>query len=112
MGSGRQWQSWISIDDEVAAIDHLLTSSVTGAVNLTAPTPVSQADFTKTLARVLRRPAFVPVPAFGPKILLGSELADALLFTGQKVLPSVLERDGFRFAHSDLESALRHLLKK
>jgi len=112
MGSGRQWQSWISIDDEVAAIDHLLTSSVTGAVNLTAPTPVSQAEFTKTLARVLRRPAFVPVPAFGPKILLGSELADALLFTGQKVLPSVLERDGFRFAHSDLESALRHLLKK
>jgi len=112
MGSGRQWQSWISIDDEVAAIDHLLTSSVTGAVNLTAPAPVTQADFTKTLARVVRRPAFVPVPSFGPKILLGSELADALLFTGQKVLPHVLERDGFHFAHSDLESALRHLLKK
>jgi len=112
MGSGRQWQSWISIDDEVAAIDHLLTSSVTGAVNLTAPAPVTQADFTKTLARVVRRPAFVPVPSFGPKILLGSELADALLFTGQKVLPHVLERDGFRFAHSDLESALRHLLEK
>ena len=112
MGSGRQWQSWISIDDEVAAIDHLLSSSVSGAVNLTAPVPVSQADFTKTLARVLRRPSIVPVPSFGPKLLLGSELADALLFTGQKVLPAVLERDGFRFAHPDLESALRHLLKK
>ena len=112
MGSGRQWQSWISIDDEVAAIEHLLTSSVTGAVNLTAPQPVTQAEFTKTLARVLKRPSFVPVPTFGPKLLLGSELADALLFTGQKVLPTVLERDGFRFAHADLESALRHLLGK
>ena len=112
MGSGRQWQSWISIDDEIAAIEHLLTSSVTGAVNLTAPSPVTQAEFTKTLARVLKRPSFVPVPSFGPKLLLGSELADALLFTGQKVLPTVLERDGFRFAHADLESALRHLLGK
>ena len=112
MGSGRQWQSWISIDDEIAAIEHLLTSSVTGAVNLTAPKPVTQAEFTKTLARVLKRPSFVPVPSFGPKLLLGSELADALLFTGQKVLPTVLERDGFRFAHADLETALRHLLGK
>lgn len=112
MGSGRQWQSWISIDDEIAAIEHLLTSSVTGAVNLTAPNPVTQAEFTKTLARVLKRPSLLPVPTFGPKLLLGSELADALLFTGQKVLPTVLERDGFAFAHADLESALRHLLGK
>ena len=112
MGSGLQWQSWISIDDEIAAIEHLLTSNVKGAVNLTAPQPVTQAEFTKTLARVLKRPSFLPVPTFGPKLLLGSELADALLFTGQKVLPTVLERDGFRFAHHDLESALRALLAK
>ena len=112
MGSGRQWQSWISIDDEVAAIQHLIGSNVKGAVNLTAPNPVTQAEFTKTLAKVLKRPSLVPVPTFGPKLLLGGELADALLFTGQKVLPTVLERDGFRFAHSDLESALRHLLAK
>ena len=112
MGSGRQWQSWISINDEIAAIEHLLTSNVKGAVNLTAPQPVTQAEFTKTLARVLKRPSFLPVPTFGPKLLLGSELADALLFTGQKVLPTVLERDGFRFAHRDLESALRALLAK
>ena len=112
MGSGRQWQSWISIDDEIAAIEHLLTSNVTGAVNLTAPQPTTQAEFTKTLARVLKRPSFLPVPTFGPKLLLGSELADALLFTGQKVLPTVLERDGFRFMHRDLESALRALLAK
>lgn len=110
MGSGRQWQSWISIDDEIAAIDHLLSSSVRGPVNLTAPKPVTQAEFTKTLAKVLKRPALLPVPSFGPKILLGSELADALLFTGQKVLPRVLEGDGFVFRHGDLESALRSLL--
>lgn len=110
MGSGRQWQSWISIDDEVAAIDHLLSAQVSGAVNLTAPNPVTQADFTKTLARVLRRPSLVPVPSFGPKLLLGGELADALLFTGQKVLPTVLQKSGYSFRHADLESALRSLL--
>lgn len=112
MGSGRQWQSWISIDDEVAAIDHLLTSSVEGPVNLTAPNPVTQAEFTRVLARVVKRPALVPVPTFGPKLLLGSELADALLFTGQKVLPQVLANDGYTFRHSDLETALRSLLKR
>ena len=112
MGSGRQWQSWISIDDEVAAIDHLLTANVTGAVNLTAPQPVTQAEFTKTLARVLKRPSLLPVPSFGPKLLLGGELADALLFTGQKVLPEVLTASGYSFIHSDLESALRSLLNR
>jgi uncharacterized protein (TIGR01777 family) len=112
MGSGKQWQSWISIDDEVAAIDYLLTANVTGAVNLTAPQPVTQAEFTKTLAKVLRRPSFLPVPSFGPKLLLGSELADALLFTGQKVMPKILQSTGFAFKHPDLESALRSLLNK
>ena len=112
MGSGKQWQSWISIDDEVAAIDYLLTANVTGAVNLTAPTPVTQAEFTKTLAKVLHRPSFLPVPSFGPKLLLGSELADALLFTGQKVMPEILQKSGYAFKHSSLESALRSLLNK
>lgn len=112
MGSGHQWQSWISIDDEVAAIDHLLSSSATGPVNLTAPKPVTQAEFTRVLARVLKRPALLPVPSFGPKLLLGSELADALLFTGQKVMPSTLTKDGFQFRHADLETALRALLKR
>jgi hypothetical protein len=112
MGSGRQWQSWISIDDEIAAIDHLLTSSLSGAVNLTAPKPVTQGEFTSILARVLKRPALLPVPSFGPKLLLGGELADALLFTGQKVLPKALTADGFTFRHPDLESALRSLLNR
>ena len=111
-GNGRQWQSWISIDDEVAAITHLLTSSVSGPVNLTAPAPVTNADFTRTLARVLKRPALLPIPSFGPKLLLGGELADALLFTGQRVVPSVLRQDGFSFRHDSLESALRGILGK
>lgn len=111
-GNGKQWQSWISITDEVNAIVHLLSSNISGAVNLTAPQPVTNAEFTKSLAKVVSRPALLPIPSFGPKALLGSELADALLFTGQKVVPSALIADGFTFQHSTLESALRDLLKK
>ncbi len=111
-GSGRQWQSWISIDDEVAAIIHLLTSSVHGPVNLTAPNPVTNGEFTKTLGRVLRRPAVLPVPRFAPALLLGGELADNLLFTGQRVLPEVLLADGYAFRHAELEDCLRALLGK
>lgn len=107
MGNGEQWQSWISIDDEVGAIVHLLGSSVEGPVNLTAPNPVTNAEFTDTLGAVLKRPTFLPIPKFGPKLLLGSELADNLLFTGQKVVPTVLHADGYEFAHPDLASALR-----
>ena len=109
-GSGRQWMSWISIDDEVAAIEHLLTSDVHGAVNLTAPNPCRNADFAKTLASVLGRPSVVPVPEFAPKLLLGAERAEALLFGGQHVLPTVLTRDGYVFRHAELEPALRAVL--
>jgi uncharacterized protein len=109
-GNGRQWQSWISLDDEVRAIVHLLHSEVRGAVNLTAPHPVTNKEFTKTLATVMHRPAVVPVPRFGPALLLGGELADALLYTGQKVMPTVLEADGFTFWHPTLEVALRALI--
>ncbi len=111
-GNGKQWQSWISMDDEVASIIHLLTANVSGAVNLTAPQPVTNAEFTKVLARVVKRPAIVPVPTFAPKILLGGELADALLFTGQRVMPQALTASGYVFKHSTLESALRSLLSK
>jgi uncharacterized protein (TIGR01777 family) len=113
MGSGDQWQSWISIDDEVAAITHLLTTDTSGAVNLTAPKPVTNAEFTDTLGEVLHRPTFLPIPKFGPKLLLGGELAENLLFTGQKVLPRVLEADdGFTFRHPDLATALHALVGK
>lgn len=110
LGSGRQWQSWISLDDEVAAIVHLLTADVHGPVNLTAPNPVTQREFSQTLARVLKRPAFLPVPSFGPRLLLGRELAENLLFTGQRVEPTVLPASGYQFQHPELEGALRALL--
>lgn len=112
LGDGGQWQSWISIDDEVGAIAHLLTSDVSGPVNLTAPEPVTNATFTDTLGDVLGRPTFMPIPSFGPKLVLGAELAENLLFTGQKVVPAVLEADGYEFTHRDLESALRHVLDR
>jgi uncharacterized protein (TIGR01777 family) len=111
-GNGKQWQSWISINDEVSAIIHLLTSTLSGPVNLTAPTPVTNATFTKTLASVVNRPALLPIPSFGPKALLGSELADALLYTGQFVTPDALLADGFSFEHPTLDVALRALLMK
>ena len=113
MGSGTQWQSWISIDDEVAAITHLLTANTSGAVNLTAPKPVTNAEFTDTLGDVLHRPTFLPIPKFGPKLLLGGELADNLLFSGQRVVPAILEADQeFTFQHADLSTALHALLAK
>ncbi len=107
MGSGTQWQSWISIDDEVGAIAHLLTSNVSGPVNLTAPAPVTNAEFAEALGGVLHRPTFLPIPKFGPKLLLGGELADNLLFEGQKVMPRVLLADGFRWRHPDLRDGVR-----
>jgi uncharacterized protein (TIGR01777 family) len=110
MGSGQQWQSWISIDDEVGAITHLLTSSASGPVNLTAPAPVTNAEFAAALGEALHRPTFLPIPKFGPKLLLGGELADNLLFEGQKVLPRVLEADGYDFRHPDLAGALATIL--
>jgi uncharacterized protein len=106
-GSGRHWQSWISIDDHVAAVEHLLTADVDGPVNLTAPEPVTNATFAKTLGSVLHRPAVVPIPAFGPRLVLGRELADALLFSGQRVVPKRLSASGFQFAHPQLDAALR-----
>ena len=110
MGSGGQWQSWISIDDEVGAIVHLLSSSVSGPVNLTAPHPVTNAEFTDTLGTALHRPTVLPIPKFGPKLLLGSELADNLLFTGQRVMPAVLLADGYEFRHPDLADAIQSAL--
>ncbi len=113
MGSGDQWLSWISIDDEVEAIVHLLTADTEGPVNLTAPEPVTNADFTKTLGETLRRPTFLPIPKFGPRMILGREAAENLLFTGQRVLPEVLDADGgFTFHHRDLATALAALLDR
>lgn len=79
---------------------------------MTAPNPVTSAQFTKALARVLKRPAILPIPKFGPKLLLGAELAEALLFTGQRVMPVELQKSGFTFQHSTIDVALRALLNK
>lgn len=111
-GSGHQWQSWISIDDEVGAIDHLLTSEICGAVNLTAPNPVTNSEFAATLGKVLHRPALLPVPTFGPKLLYGGELVDSLLLGGQRVLPTALQRSGYEFQHATLDMALRSVLHR
>ena len=111
-GNGRQYQSWISIDDEVGAIMHLLGAEVSGAVNLTAPNPVTNTEFSRLLGKQLHRPAILPIPSFGPKLLLGGELAEALLFTGQRVLPRVLEASGYTFRQATLEQALAALLPR
>jgi uncharacterized protein (TIGR01777 family) len=107
LGPGDQWWSWITITDEVAAIRFLLDHDVAGAVNLAAPEPVTNAAFTKILGRAVRRPTFLAVPRFGPRLLLGREMADELLFASQRVEPAVLEREGFPFTHRDLAGALR-----
>jgi len=107
LGTGRQWTSWISLHDEVAAIRHLLTADVSGPVNLVGPAPVTNREFTRTLNHVVHRPTFpVPVPAVVLRTLLGP-FADEGVLIGQRLAPAVLERSGFRFAHADLESALR-----
>ena len=110
-GSGRQWMSWISRDDHVAAIVHVLTNDVAGPVNMVGPRPVRNSTFADTLGDVLRRPTVLPVPAFGPKLLLGPERADAMLFDSIRVRPRVLEQSGFTFTHPDLEAALRAQLR-
>ena len=111
-GSGRQWMSWISLTDEVGAIVHLLSSDLSGPVNLTAPTPVTNADFADTLGSVLHRPTVLPVPGFGPKLLLGGERAQALLFDSLKVHPAALVADGYEFEYPDLEDALHAALER
>ena len=110
LAGGRQWMSWISIDDEVRAIAHVLTDdTVAGPVNLTAPEPVTNKTFTAALARTLSRPAVLPVPRFALAAVLGSELARGLT-ASQRVLPRRLEERGFEFRHRDVESALQSVL--
>jgi uncharacterized protein (TIGR01777 family) len=111
-GSGRQYWSWITLGDEVRALMWLLSHEVSGPVNLTSPNPVTNAEFTKALGHVLGRPALLPVPAFGPKVVVGTELATELLFTSANVLPAALLESGFEFEHPALEPALRSVLER
>jgi|HubBroStandDraft_6_1064221.scaffolds.fasta_scaffold81430_2 uncharacterized protein (TIGR01777 family) len=110
VGSGRQYLSWIAIDDAVGAIHHAITSeSLNGPVNVVSPNPVTNRDFTKTLGRVLRRPTVLPMPAFAARLAFG-EMADELLLASTRVVPHRLEETAYKFRHPDLEPALRHLL--
>ena len=112
IGSGKQWMSWIALDDVVNGLKFLLEDkSISGPVNFVAPNPVTNAEFTKTLGRVVGRPTFFTVPAFGARLAFG-EMADALLLTSQKVDPAILQDCGYLFAWPTLDAALRHLLNQ
>jgi hypothetical protein len=107
MGSGRQWMSWISRTDWVRAVRFAIESpGLSGAVNLTGPEPVTNATFTSTLARILRRPAVMPVPAFALKAVFG-EMAEGTILASQRVMPRALEAAGFQWKHPTLTGALR-----
>ncbi|MFT4216177.1 MAG: TIGR01777 family oxidoreductase [Micropruina sp.] len=106
LGSGRQFVSWIHIDDYTRAVAHLLTSTVTGPVNLCGPNPVTNAAFTAAFARSLHRPALIPMPLPALRLLFGSEMVDEALLSGTRVQPRRLLDDGFRFDHPRLDEAL------
>ena len=110
LGSGNQYMSWISLEDEIRAISFIIhNSNIVGPVNLTAPNPVNNKEFTKVLGKVLKRPTIVPLPGFAAKLIFG-EMADAILLTGNRVLPNKLIEAGFKFNHETLEIALKNVL--
>lgn len=111
LGDGRQWLSWIGIDDLVDVYHRALwDTTLSGPVNAVAPQPVRNAEYTRTLAHVLRRPAVLPVPALGPRLLLGAQGARELACASQRVIAQQLSQAGHRFRQPDLDDALRHLL--
>ncbi|HEX6044330.1 MAG TPA: TIGR01777 family oxidoreductase [Pyrinomonadaceae bacterium] len=112
VGSGKQWMSWIALEDVVRAIRFLLRDGVVnGPVNFVSPFPVTNAEFTKTLGQVLSRPTMFPIPAFGVRVAFG-EMGDALLLSSQKVEPAVLQARGYAFLWPRLEPTLRKLLHR
>ena len=112
MGSGRQWWSWVDIDDLVGAVQHVIkTETLRGPVNVVGPSPVTNAEFTKTLASVLSRPAILPMPAFAARLVFG-QMGDELLLASQRVEPAKLLASGYVFQKPDLRLALSAILKK
>jgi hypothetical protein len=112
IGSGKQWMSWISLDAVIEILRFALENgNVRGPINVISPQPVQNAEFTKTLASILHRPALFPAPPFALRLALG-EMADALLLSSQRVLPKKLESLGYRFLHADLKSALAAVLNE
>jgi uncharacterized protein len=112
IGSGRQWISWVTLEDVVGIIRFALeTNLLSGPANAVSPNPVQNVEFTRALGRVLHRPTIFPAPPFALRLALG-EMADSLLLASQKVHPTKLQRLGFRFLHPDLEPALAAVLKR
>ena len=110
-GSGRQWMSWISLPDAIAAIRFAIQKAdLRGAVNVVSPRPVTNSAFTRTLAHAMHRPALLPVPALVLRAAVG-EMADAALLSSARVLPAKLEAAGFNFQHAELETAFKVLLR-
>jgi uncharacterized protein (TIGR01777 family) len=110
LGDGRQWMSWIALDDVVRAIHHvMMQENLHGAVNIVAPHPATNQEFTKTLGRVLRRPTIFPMPAAAARLAFG-EMADALLLSSARVHPARLLESGYSFRYPTLEPGLRHVL--
>jgi uncharacterized protein (TIGR01777 family) len=103
LGSGHQWWSWISLPDEIRALEFLLTSDLSGPVNLTSPQPGRQSEVVKAIARAAHRPSAVPAPAFALRAILGS-MANDMVLASQRVLPNKLDQAGFDFAHDDLDA--------
>ena len=121
LGSGRQWMSWVTLEDVVGILRFAMegapgkgapnVASVRGAINVVAPQPVRNAEFTKVLAKALHRPALFPAPAFALRLALG-EMADALLLSSQRVAPRRLQQLGYSFLHAELSKALNAVLEK
>ena len=112
IGSGKQWMSWIALDDVIGGIKFALANeSVRGPVNFVSPNPVTNAEFTKTLGKVLSRPTIFPIPGFAIKLMFG-EMGEALLLGGQRVAPVRLVGGGFEFRYPQLQAALGHILEK
>ena len=112
IGSGRQWMSWIALDDALGCIDHVIgKNSLCGPVNAVTPNPVTNREFTRTLGRILRRPTLLPIPRFMARLAFG-EMADELLLASTRVVPRALLDSNYQYLYADLEGALRHLLGK
>jgi len=111
VGSGKQWMSWVSLDDVVAIINYAIENeNLRGAVNVASPNPVTNEEFTKTLGDVLYRPTFLPLPEFAVNLVFG-EMGDALLIDSTRVEPKRLQEAGYKFKFADLKSALEHAVK-
>jgi len=112
LGSGRQMMSWIALEEFPSVIEHIMADpKISGPVNFVSPQPVSNEEFTKSLAAILKRPAFLPAPAFAIKALLG-EMGDVLLLKGARILPRVLSDSGYRFRFPEVSSALKKSLSE